>query len=88
MHAGAVSPLPHNLIEVLISGFDDAPGVSLPSGDRVCFAPITPIELSGSAVGFGIIVGVSVLVTVTPSASVMLYVTSVFTPDVAAMSDT
>jgi hypothetical protein len=76
------------LIEVFTSGFDDDPGESLPSGDRVCVAPITPIELSGSAVGFGRIVGVRVLVTVTPSASVMLYVTAVFAPDVAAMSDT
>jgi hypothetical protein len=44
VQAGAVSPTPHNLIDDFSNGFAAAPGESLPNGDNVCVASITPIE--------------------------------------------
>jgi hypothetical protein len=34
----------HNLIDDFSNGFAAAPGESLPNGDNVCVASITPIE--------------------------------------------
>ena len=44
VQVGAVSPTPHSLIEAFTNGFAAAPGESLPNGDSVCVASITPIE--------------------------------------------
>ena len=53
MQLGDVSVSPHNLIELRTSGWLAVPGESLPKGDKVCTTPMTPTELSGSAVGLG-----------------------------------
>jgi hypothetical protein len=72
VHAGAVSVAPQSNTVVASSGYVTAPGESLPTGESVCIFSITPIDVSGRAVGFGMMDGVNVLVTVTFKASVIL----------------
>ena len=72
VQAGAVSDAPHNSTVLGSNGYAIAPGESLPIGDSVCVFSITPIDVSGRAVGFGMIDGVNVLVTVTFNESVIL----------------